>query len=867
MKFKLTIRATSITITPGKEAIELLTPLINLHTFEDEFQERTCVLGFMYDETYDTLYFHKGVDINYIKRLLINVEIKQEPFTPYREMKYEFEEFIPPRDEEQIDCINFLSGTKNHITNVNESQVFLVKVGGFGKEEPYSRKIPTPTPDGYTLMGDLHIGDYVFSRDGLKTKIIGIFEQGEKDVYRITFQDGRYALCGLQHLWKVYKDGRYEKIMTTEELMKVYKRPNNNHLYERKKNWDNFDYPYSIPVNGVVEYPYQPTSVDPWVFGCFVGNGCCLEPNLTISSPNDIIPKRIADICGFKVKKQSIHNYNYTFYHTNGKPVKTNELFGSSIEGHRSNTKKIPQEYLINSSEMRLKLLQGLMDTDGSIDADIRFHVSYSSTSYRLLKQIQWLLYSFGWSGCLVFDKRGKDKYRNGFCASLIFRMPNQCKQQLFTVPYKLERAKLAAERPQKDFYTRLIIKNIRLDHREQCRCIMVDNPEHLYLTENFIVTHNTYCTGYAVGLFGAKTLIIMHRDTLRGQWSNSLFTLNGYPKNRVHEITSSEEFELICHNNHDFDYDIYLMTHATFRAGVNRVKDTKLISQFPKNLGIGVKVIDEAHLEFKDTLLMDFLFNIRRNIYLTATDGRSQRSENTIFKHVFANATFYRKQSTNSKHPDKWVEYVAIMVNTHVKPNIYRFKVNGFKGMSAISYGKWVIQYDKKQTHFNVCKALLRDIYANEPSAKVIVFMPLIELCTECAYFLNELNYDKDFKYDLTVKTINSHNSKSENEYNKSADVIVTTIQSLGTGSDIKGVTDIICCSPFVSKIVAQQVFWRIRYIDKKCHYYDIIDESVQMDLFWWRSRSKVLKNMATKYIQLSWREDDDNNDSDESS
>ena len=504
MKFKLTIRATSITITPGKEAIELLTPLINLHTFEDEFQEMTRVLGFMYDEKYDTLYFHKGVDIDYIRRLLINVEIKQDPFTPYREMKFDFEEFIPPRDDDQVDVINFLAGIKTHIASSNDPQLFLVKMGSFGK----------------------------------------------------------------------------------------------------------------------------------------------------------------------------------------------------------------------------------------------------------------------------------------------------------------------------------------------------------------------TYCSGYAIGLFGAKALIIMHRETLRGQWANSLYDLNGYPKSRVHEITSSEEFEMICRNQHDFDYDVYLMTHATFRAGVSRVGDSRLISQFPRNLGIGVKVIDEAHLEFKDTLLMDFLFNIRRNIYLTATDGRSQRSENTIFKHVFANATFYRKASMNSKHPDKWVEYVTVMVNTHVKPNIYRYRVNSGKGMSSVSYGKWVIQYDKKQTHFKVCKELIREIYSNEQSAKVIVFMPLIELCSECAYFLNDLNYDKDFKYDLTVKTINSHNSKSENEYNKSADIIVTTVQSLGTGSDIKGVTDIICCSPFVSKIVAQQVFWRIRYIDKKCHYYDIVDESVQMDLYWWRSRSKVFKNMATKYVQLSWKEEEGDSD-----
>jgi hypothetical protein len=290
-------------------------------------------------------------------------------------------------------------------------------------------------------------------------------------------------------------------------------------------------------------------------------------------------------------------------------------------------------------------------------------------------------------------------------------------------------------------------------------------------------------------------------------------------------------------------------MTHATFRTGVKRVGDTKLISDFTKNLGIGVKVIDEAHLEFKDTLLMDFLFNVRRNIYLTATDGRSQRAENTIFKHVFSNATFYKKKETNSKHPDKWVEYITINVNTHVPHGVYQYRVNGFKGMSPATYGKWVIQRDKKHTHFKVCKELIREIYANEPTAKVLVFMPLIELCNECALFLNDLNYDESFKYDVTIRTVNSHNSKSVNETNKSADIIVTTIASLGTGSDIKGVTDIICCLPFVCKITAQQVFWRIRYIDKKCHYYDIVDDSVQMDLYWWRSRSKVLKNMATKF------------------
>jgi hypothetical protein len=213
--------------------------------------------------------------------------------------------------------------------------------------------------------------------------------------------------------------------------------------------------------------------------------------------------------------------------------------------------------------------------------------------------------------------------------------------------------------------------------------------------------------------------------------------------------------------------------------------------------------------------------------------------------------------QETETNHPSKWVEYITVDINTHLNPNIYRFRVNGGRGMSAITYGKWVIQHDKKQIHFKVCRDIVKEIFTKEPTAKVLLFLPLIDLCTDCAYFLTmELDKDESFDYSLSIKTVNSHNSKSENEMNKRADVIVTTVQSLGTGSDIKGVTDIINCSPIVSKIVVKQVIGRIRYINKPCHYYDIVDQSVPADCYWWKSRSRTLKALTTKYTHLTWTE-----------
>ena len=367
-----------------------------------------------------------------------------------------------------------------------------------------------------------------------------------------------------------------------------------------------------------------------------------------------------------------------------------------------------------------------------------------------------------------------------------------------------------------------------------------------------------TFCAGVGSCLYGVRTLIIMHHDDLRGQWLNSLYNMSGLGKKDVHEITSSEELYKIATSNLKLDYDVYLMTHATFRAGLKRIGNFKLAQNISKNLGIGMKIIDEAHLEFRDTITMDCVFNIKRNLYLTATDGRSAKEENRIFRHVFANTLYYKPSSLLSENiPKKWVNYVAVAVNTHVKQSTYKYRIVGGKGMNAPIYGRWVIKNDKNNTHFKCCTELIRQLYQEDEHAKVLVFMPLIDLCEECAFWINKhLAYDKNFQFDLSIKTINSSNSKHENETNKRADVIITTIQSAGTGTDIPGITDIICCSPFVSKITAQQVMGRIRYIPKVCHYYDIYDTSVQMDIFWIRSRIKKFKTIAKSVNYLTFDE-----------
>lgn len=868
--FDVNIYSTAITVYPGKEATQLLRPLLNLFEYEDEYLEQSLILGYILDDETDILYLNRGVDIEYLRRLLVSARITHQDPVESKPMRFDYEEIISPRNDDQKDVINFIAGLNQHSSNQSEHQLFLVKDPGFGKMEPYSRKIPTPTEKGYTLMGDLKVGDKVFDRHGMPTTITDIFDQGIQDVYKITFHDGRVAYCGKEHLWAIHteKDGLF-KIVDTEYII-------NNHrlLSIKNKEYGNESSDYKhiidecyIPTCSPVAFKSREVPINHWVMGCIIHNIYYKNETFELYSTIKNVPEMIGSLCGFDVIQTIGPSM---FYHKNGGGIVYMKEFLKDIPeicDMDLYNKTIPEMYIVNDIMSRFMLLRGIMCIGGSVSCyDDKFsNIQYYSKSKDLLKQIQYILYSFGYTGEITPIYNGN---------VITFKVPNSFREKLLSVPTEQEFAHENSD----IFYDMLYnkkevlgyyeprIKSIEYSHKEECRCIMVDNPEHLYLTEDFIVTHNTYCSGVGLCLYGQKTLIIVHRDNLRSQWMNSLRDMSGLTSQYVHEISSSEEFEYICDNpDLDYKYDVYIMTHSTFRAGLKRVGSFERAANFSKNLHLGFKIIDEAHLEFRDTLLMDFVFNINRNLYLTATDGRSSKEENAIFKHVFSNTKFYRKPTINPNQPSKWVNYNTITIDTHLNPNVYRYRVAGGRGMSPTSYGKWCIKGDKNKTHIKVCCDIVKQTFEKNENSKVIIFMPLIELCEETADFIyKKLSHDDSFPYDIKIRTINSRNSKAENERNKQSDVIVSTTGSLSTGVDIKGITTIISCSPMVSKIQCVQTWGRIRYGGYGFigDYYDIIDKSCLLDTIWQKSRYKVFKNLALNINHYCWTPDDSDNE-----
>ena len=115
--FDVVVKPTSITVYPASEAFPLLSPLIFLLEYEDEYREEVVRVGYLVDEQHDILYLHKGVSIDYLKQLLTKIHITYQPADTFVEMKFDYEELVPPRDNQQVDVINFIAGLDEHSSN------------------------------------------------------------------------------------------------------------------------------------------------------------------------------------------------------------------------------------------------------------------------------------------------------------------------------------------------------------------------------------------------------------------------------------------------------------------------------------------------------------------------------------------------------------------------------------------------------------------------------------------------------------------------------------------------------------------------------------------------------------------------------
>ena len=360
----------------------------------------------------------------------------------------------------------------------NKEVQILLANAGTGKGNWVECKVPTP--QGIRRFGDLKEGDYVFDRLGFPTKILKVYPRGFMDAYKVTLSDRRSTVVSLDHLWNVYR-GVYSKEIYTLELGQM--------LSEGVRKEDNrpnrvLGKPrFYVPSHCARQYEEKKVTVDPYVYGAFIGNGCLTSDYLEFSSDDEETVNKVALLMGFDYKKRSVHNYTWDFF-KNGRRVRTADYFTKAY----AKDKYIPDCYKYNSIQIRWELLRGLFDTDGSaVLSEGRLHVSYSTISKRLAEDIKEVLNSLGIVSHIYEDKRDS----KNICYNVNVNTTKENKCLLFSLTRKNRICEQASEN--RRHYDRVAIRSIeKLPEKLEINCIWVDNKEHLYQCEEGIVTHNT---------------------------------------------------------------------------------------------------------------------------------------------------------------------------------------------------------------------------------------------------------------------------------------------------------------------------------------------------------------------------------------
>lgn len=354
--------------------------------------------------------------------------------------------------------------------------------GGAGKCLPDSALIPTPC--GFVRNGELKAGDYVYSADGKATKVLGVYPQGKKEAYKVTFSDGRYTVCNAEHLWGIYtRHGKHlnewqYSVMSLKEMLEKGIRKN-----AKSRTIGNAR--FYIPSSPVVEGTEKELPCNPYVLGSFIGNGSCREKYLTLSSNDEWQVNKCASLLDCTVKR-NVNNYSWYFY-KEGKRVKTRDVIPSELCCY-AHEKSIPSVYMFASVEQRKALLQGLFDTDGSVNTSSRrLHVSYSTSSVKLCSDVTNLLLTFG-----IVSSVHEDTRREHINYELKVNCSKEKALLLFTLPGKLERVMKFERKVHRD-YSKVAVRSVeKLNEKLDMTCIYVEDEKHLYLCSDFVVTHNT---------------------------------------------------------------------------------------------------------------------------------------------------------------------------------------------------------------------------------------------------------------------------------------------------------------------------------------------------------------------------------------
>lgn len=320
-------------------------------------------------------------------------------------------------------------------------------------DDPHALDIstPIPTPNGFVCIGDLKVGDQVFGADGYPTTVIAKSPVWERLVYTAETSDGAEVDCDAEHLWTVRWDSKLagtQRTVRAKEIVgkKVY-----------------------LPKQGAAQYRPAPLPVDPWVLGAWLGDGTSSLGRMTAHPDDAPYMRRMFEQAGYIT-------------------TDLEDPYSFGVKGLRAqlrdlgvlDNKHVPEMYLFGSPEQRLRFLQGLMDTDGTVNKN---GVSvFSNYDKGLSEAVLEIVRSLGVKAT-ISEQKSKGNFGSELKTDwrVVFTMKDSA-----YMPRKRLRTKASTRA------SRSMVIGEQTRMSRVC-CIKVDREDGLFLAgRGYVVTHNS---------------------------------------------------------------------------------------------------------------------------------------------------------------------------------------------------------------------------------------------------------------------------------------------------------------------------------------------------------------------------------------
>lgn len=347
-----------------------------------------------------------------------------------------------------------------------------------------------------------------------------------------------------------------------------------------------------------------------------------------------------------------------------------------------------------------------------------------------------------------------------------------------------------------------------------------------------------TYISTASLTFLGMRTMVITHIERIKNQWLDTFTRMTDLEDKQICVINSSKDIDKLFRK--DNKYKVYLINHGTILSYA-KTNGWESIGELFRHLKIGIKIIDEAHLNFENIIKIDLNTNTKKTIYLTATFERSDYKENNLFNVCFKNVVRYGLETRKEKR--KHIMYLGVLYNS--KPGLdkqaYMTTMHGF---NKIRYSEYQMTCEE---FFNALQYTI-DYFKNK-EGKMMIMSSTIDSVELIKHYLNE-RYS-----DLTISAYHSKVSSEEKEKALEADIICTTPKSAGTGVDIPGLRTVIMAESYSSTVQADQVSGRLReYSDHdKTFYVELVDVGFTKVFSMYKKRLTIFKKKCAKVLSIN--------------